>query len=387
MSSRVKPPRILVRFESEIASASSPVRADCKRAERAAYLARLGRGANARKELDAIRSRYAARPQAAVVVWLNLLEGLLGHFGGIDHGDPGAREKIRRAHALSTATGLASLQALAAGWLAHMAFLQAEFETMAGHAIEVLETAAADHHAARSRVCLVLAQAHHFSGRPEAALPWYERCRQHAVDDGDDATLSDQMHDMAWLRAQHIRAADCGLTGEPTEDAAHAVLGAESTVNFDRLIGSVNLRSTVRIQRAQIMTVQRRFAEAVGLFDAEAAKPAGPAKARADGRRFEAELLADRAWCRAHLQMPDAALADARKVTSIDDPTAPPGGRAMVHARLAQTFDALDLSDDAQRHHALASAAWSEHRSVQVRLVALLAGLPSAAQGANKLSG
>lgn len=376
MSSRIKPPRILVRFESEIASASSPVRADCKRAERAAYLARLGRSANARKELDAIRSRYAARPQAAIVVWLNLLEGLLGHFDGVD---PVAREKIRRAHALGTAAGLAPLQALAAGWLAHMAFLQGEFELMAGHAIEVFEIAAPDHHAARSRVCLVLAKAHHFSGRPEAALPWYERCRHHAVDDGDDATLSDQMHDMAWLRAQHIRAADCGLTGEPTEDAAHAVLGAESTVNFDRLIGLVNLRSTVRIQRAQIMTVQRRFADAAGLLDAEAAEMGKTAGGH--GSRFEADLLADRAWCRAQLQMRDAALADARKVTSIDDPVALPGGRAMVQARLAQTFDALDLPDDAQRHRALASAAWVAHRSAQARLVALLAGLPGVEPG------
>lgn len=372
MSARIKPPRILVRFDSQIASAPDPVQADCKRAERAAYLARLGRGAEAQTDIDAIRVRQAVGPPTAVIAWLNLAEGLLGQFRFNHSGQagPGARDKLLRAHALGTAIGLTPLQALAAGWLAHIAFLRADFEAMVRHATEALRIAAADHHAVHSGVCLVLAKAHHLSGRLALALPWYERCRQHAVDDGDDAILSAQMHDMAWLRAQDIRAADCGLTGVPAGDPAHAVLGAESTVNFDRLIGSVNLHSTARIQRAQIMTVQRRFVEAVGLFEAEVADAAG-----ADPSRLAADLLADRAWCRAHLQLPEAALADARRVQSIADPGMPPGNRAMVQARLAQTFDALDRPDEANAHRGLASAAWEAHRAVQADLVGRLAGL------------
>ena len=44
-------------------------------------------------------------------------------------------------------------------------------------------------------------------------------------------------------------------------------------------------------------------------------------------------------------------------------------------ARLAQTFGALDLPDEANAHRVLASAAWHAHRAVQADLVGWLAGL------------
>ena len=69
----VKGSKLLVRLESEIVAARSSVEADCKRAERAAYLSRLGRVAEAGRELNAIRVKYESCPNAQISSWLHLL--------------------------------------------------------------------------------------------------------------------------------------------------------------------------------------------------------------------------------------------------------------------------------------------------------------------------
>ena len=119
----MKPSRLLLRLEAGIVNAKSVVEADCLRAERAAYLARLGRFEEVRAELDALRARYDCRPNVKISVWLNLVEGLTIHSREMGQA---ARDKVLRAHALSGAAGLLQMRALSAGWLAHMDFLLAE---------------------------------------------------------------------------------------------------------------------------------------------------------------------------------------------------------------------------------------------------------------------
>ena len=95
-----KPMRLLERLNALIARDPESFDGDCARAERACYLARQGKFEAATSELDLLRRRYDARPHPAISTWLSLGDGLMSHF--TDMGVP-ARDKMRRAHALSAA--------------------------------------------------------------------------------------------------------------------------------------------------------------------------------------------------------------------------------------------------------------------------------------------
>lgn len=368
MSDRMMQSRMLTRFDHEIVASKSQVEADCKRAERAAYRARLGFCKEANEELESLRDLYKARPRVELSAWLNLLDGLVGHFKDMS---PGAREKILRSHALSSAAGIVRVQALSAAWLAHMDYLRLNSSSMAQYLEEALRLSTKQDHAVRSRAGLVLGQAYHLSGRLDLALPWYSTAREHAVAEGDDATLSALMHNMAWLRAQRIRISDCALADEPTKMERHALLSADSTASFDRLIGSESLPSSVSVLRAQVLTVQKQYSDALALFEAEMLSALSSGMGR-----LQADLLADQAWCRVQLGQRSAALEDAGNAAACIDPDGQFDDRALAHARLAQVFAALGLGDLAARNSTLAEEAWASHVCIQKKMLEALTLVP-----------
>src|SRR5205085_11523468 len=111
---------LLARLDAALARARQPVEVACLRAERAGFLARLGRFDEARAVLGSLHAQFDPRPHAAVSAWLCLVEGWMLHFGNFG---AGARDKMKRAQALSAAAGLQPLQALSSAWLAHMDYL------------------------------------------------------------------------------------------------------------------------------------------------------------------------------------------------------------------------------------------------------------------------
>lgn len=361
MVDRVNESRMLVRLGSEIASAKDALTVNCKRAERASYLARLGKFLQARSELESLRAAYQSTPNAVMSSWLNLLEGLIGHFSNMDSG---ARGKIQRAHALSSAAGLPRIRGLSAAWLAHMDYLQVDPSSMTRHIVEAFEFSDVNEHSTRARASLILAQAYHFAGKMDLALPWYERSRSHAVSEGDDATVSALMHNMAWLKAQRLRAADCDLASDLTAVESHALLGAESTANFDALIGSTSLRALVPILRAQILIVQGQYEEALKIFDAEMSSAI-----REGMGRLTADLLADQAWCRFHCGQVEAAFEDAMLAQANININGHFDDRAIAYSRISQTFLALGELTMATTNRSLSITAWYQHTQLQARIL------------------
>ena len=254
--------RLLTQLASRIAAARDPVEAACLRAQRGIYLARQGNHVEAQAIVDAIRAEFGDRPNAEVTAWISLVEALI-HF--YSQPGPKALDRLRRAHALSRAMNHPVLVPLCAAWLAHIEFNANRMEPMLEYAVEALRLAQPDHHATLARVSLVIADAFHYAGRFDLAKPWYAAVRQHALAEGDDAMISAMLHNVAALRANHVRLADA--FHEPQLDAAKlALMELESTKNYDLGIGTLSLALLVPLVRAQLFMVHGRFSEAVELY-------------------------------------------------------------------------------------------------------------------------
>jgi len=358
--------RLLMRLDADIAAATHPLKADCLRAERAGLLARLGQLAEARQVLSTLQGQYANRPHAVMSAWLALGDGLLCHFSDMA---PSAHDRIRRAYALSGAAREMRLHALSAAWLALMDYLYDDFAGMARHASEALRLAAPDDHGTRARASLVVAQAYHLSGRLDLAQPWYAKVRLHGNADGDEATLSALLHNMAWMHANEARQQ---ALSDPRGACAHVVrphvlMSAESTANFDSLAGLLGLDALVPILRARILALQGQWAESLALYDAHLAQ------AMAQGlERMQASLRADMAWCRLQLGQTSRALQDARQAAQAIGSERDLDDRAAAHSRLAQVFGQVGDTQAADHHAGLAAADWEAHCKHQTEIVLLL---------------
>jgi tetratricopeptide (TPR) repeat protein len=357
--------RLLTQLAARIAAARHPVEAACLRAQSGIYLARQGNHAEAQAIVDAIRSEFAERPNAEVTAWVSLLEAVIHFFS---QPGPKALDRLRRAHALGRAIQHPVLVPLCAAWLAHIEFNANRMEPMLQYAAEALRLAQPDHHAALARVSLVIADAFHFAGRFDLAKPWYAAVREHALAEGDDAMISAMLHNVAALRANHVRLADA--FGEPhPEETWRALLELDSTSNYDFGIGAISLDLLVPLVRAQLCMVQRRYSDAISLYSQTLDRQNEQNLARREGCFF-----AERAWCYHH--MGDLACADADISAAIVRVGVPadPDDQAAMHARLSSIYQSRGLIEFAKRHADLALAARQQLIAEQNSLLGALIG-------------
>jgi hypothetical protein len=361
--------RLMAKLDAAIANAPNPIEAKCLRAERAGLLARQGQLEAAKAVIDELNAQLAWQPNTPLRAWLALAEGLHGYYSALGRG---AQSSIEQAYMLAQGFGaLKRLHALAAAWLANMAFANDDMARMAALLREAFDTALPEHSGARARAALVAGYAYHFAGEQARAQPWYEASRRHAIAEGDETHLSALMHNQAWMRASQARLALLfdATAADPAHAAAvgHALMGAESIGHYDAGIGTASLGSLVPMLRAQVLTAQGRWSDALALFDTHFDA------ALADGlTRLAPCLLADRAWCEWHsgqVRKAQALVAAAEQALLQDCDT---DDRAMATARLAQVCAALGDEAAAGRHRAASEKHHAAHREQQQRIAGLL---------------
>jgi tetratricopeptide (TPR) repeat protein len=368
----MKQSRLLMRLDDGIKNARSTLEADCLRAERAGYLARIGQFDQVSVELAALHERYDPRPNAEISAWLNLVEGLVIYFSAV--GLP-TNDKVKRSLALSSAAGIKPLQAISSAWLAQFDYVRTDIDSMARNIRISLTMAASDHHSAQSRVSLVVAQALHLAGRPDLALMWYRRARDHAVADGDDATTSALMHNMGWLRMMLMR--QSVLSGNTVVlGGNHALMNAESTSQFDALIGDTSWDALKPVLRAQVLSLQGDYSTALDLYERHLVE------AESEGTsRLQGNLLADKAWCLAISGHLDAARECARSAMDRFGPDMHSDDRAAAHSRLAQVCALLIDVTGERLQLRMANEAWHMHELLQKRILELLETLAEDGDG------
>jgi hypothetical protein len=240
---------------------------------------------------------------------------------------------------------------------------------VARRAAESLRLSEPEHHSARSRASLVVAQALHMAGRWDLAADWYTRARLHATSEGDDLSISALMHNMVSMRLDNLRQAV--LTGRgDTRDADLHLVGLESSENFDIMVGTSTLEPLRPMLRARYLSLQGRRAEALKIYDAHF-----PGSVSSELSRMASDVLSDIAWCRVKRGDTDQARAEAIAAeqsltarTQIDE-------RAATHSRLCNVYRELGELAESARHAQLADAAWLEFEALQRRFVELLGRL------------
>jgi hypothetical protein len=175
MNTRVPQSRLLARLDAALAKSRHPIESACLRAERAGFLARHGHFEEAQAEFNALHALFDHQPNPSVSAWLCIAEGWLLHFSSLS---AAARDKMKRAQALSAATKMTRLHALSSAWLAQMDYTVNDIDSLVRNVSLALQLAAPDEHAARARASMVVAISYDFAERLDRAQPWYARARE-----------------------------------------------------------------------------------------------------------------------------------------------------------------------------------------------------------------
>lgn len=353
--------RFLDNIEARISTETDEIAIDCLLAEKAGYLARLGKVDEAREILDNIGSRNFARPNVERSVYVNLAEGVASFYS--DMGSA-AYDRFRRAQALSEAAGLPALRATASGWLAHLAFGRHDFVLMAREIETALRLAKPDSHACLSRVSLVMGQALHLANQSNSTK-WYFRARSHALEIGDETIISAVIHNMAMIGVASARQRML-QRGVLSKDASIGAMSVDSTRNFDELVGITSLDSLTPMLQAQALSLEGRFEEALILYSAHMKSALSQGM-----ERIECWLLADQLWCRVNIGITQGALSDIQTILSrmsnvqIDD-------LAATHSRLAQIYSFIEGEEQSTHHRKIAEELWATYCELQSEIVSHL---------------
>lgn len=281
---------MLTRLEMELAQCADPIRQAELLAERASYLARTGHFAEANEILSTLRKSYGDGRSARVSVWIMFVEGLVLYFERIS---VDARDKILRAHTISSAAGISDMRLLTAAWLAHLEFERSKYDDMGRLLAAVIEYPGESSPGVRSRVALVLGDAFAYSGDRVKSQLWFEFCRRRAVDAGDRATMGALMYNrpafrLARLRVEHF------VHDDTLDPDLLRLLEMELNSSWEFQIGTnvAALSHLVKLAKAQVLIFREKFVEAI-----EVLLVLREQLALLENRPNRSSVLAELGWC------------------------------------------------------------------------------------------
>jgi tetratricopeptide (TPR) repeat protein len=178
--------------------------------------------------------------------------------------------------------------------------------------------------------------------------------------------ISAMLHNVAAFRASKTRLSDSYGAADMAE-AARAMMEAESTGNFDVGIGTASLSWFVPLLRAQLLTIEGRYEEAIDLFSQNLAS------AESQGvSRLLVSFLADSAWCKFKLGSMDAAMEDVHACISVAKEECDPDDLAASLARVAAIMEARGLLEDAASLRERSRVSLKAHVDAQAVLLEML---------------
>ena len=353
--------RILSSLSAEAENTKDPIvwaKAVCRAAS---HYARHGRTQEALNSIEVVRKTFNNQLPFEVASWLMLAEGVL-HYFQVKPRE--SYDRLQRAYGLAIALKNDSALPTCAAWMAHLEFDKCAYEKMATHLGEAFTKSIESDHQAKARASLVLACAYHLAGTYTLARPWYEAARLHAAAEGDDATLSAMLFNVATLRASNVRLDDT-FGVEINGEAHRAAMEASSAENYDDAIGSASLDFLGLMLRAQVLTINKKFLEAIRYFDA------------IDLTKLQARMIptveVDQAWCMANVGKEHDAYKEIDRIEESLSSISEADDIAYIKSRLAQISRAYGDYEREARLRTAAEVALTNHRKFQESLLKILA--------------
>ncbi|WP_284615739.1 hypothetical protein [Aquabacterium humicola] len=331
----------------------------------ASHFARQGQVDVALKWMDSVKQHFGNRIDPEVACWLMLAEGMLQYFQ-LRWQD--AHDRFRGAYGTAVTFAAARARPCCAAWMSHIEFNEGRYDSMIRFIGEAWSTAAPDDHQTRARAALVMACAQHYASSFKQARSWYERTRWHATAEGDGATMSSLMHNMAAFRTASVCMSDAFGSASPAE-TQQALMEASSAASYDLATGSASYhRATIPLIRAQLLGVQGKFDDALVILTTIDAQRLPP--------RQRLIIAIERARCLAKLDLREHVDQFVQEATGPEQARLEDDDAAYVYARLAEIEALTDrryVDDSLSR----ANAAMRRHREVQTALEGQLIELES----------
>ncbi len=351
--------RFLTHLDNQVVSASDRFIRRCLLAERAAYQARLGEIVLARNELEIARNENNIEPHARVSILINLADGIINYY---DDMSPVANDRYQRARAIAIASGQGDLQARTDSLIALLEYGFHHFERMFVYLEEAVKKVSIDDKQTLCRICMIVGQTLHLANSYRTSIPWYQKAKYFANEIHDEASMSALLHNMASIWAVNWRNSELGKIA--TRDSPQiARVGADSTFNFDQIVGSSALASLTPLMKAQILSLQRKYDEALNIYSLTL--PSLSLKSLGGWRSW---LLADMAWCSLQSgHVDDARLGFARSLEGLSDEHHI-DDRAATLSRLSMGLEILGEKELAISHELSAIEEWKAFARLQDRM-------------------
>jgi hypothetical protein len=261
--------QLLLRLEQGIQTGTSSDQVAKLQAQRAGYLARVGRFQEAKDSIEVLRKTYGDGRNGTVTVWIMLAEGLTQLYENLQ---PNAIDRIKRAQLLSKLLEHKELWALSSAWRAHIEFETSVYPAMFDSLAVALENLEATNSAAGSRICMVVGDAHFLCGEDEVGHLWFMRGREFALKDGDQASLDALLYNRAAFRMSRLRSESC-FGSVDTDRLAQIRTETMSARNYQDMTRIAALSDFVTLSDARLCVLEGKLERAVsGLLSIRASK-------------------------------------------------------------------------------------------------------------------
>ncbi len=251
--------QLLNRLQREFAACSDSLARAELLARISGNFARIGKFDEARQCIVDLRRDYSGEKSGPATVWIMLAEGLLHLFSDLN---PLALDRISRAQLLGLAMKYPTAVALASAWKAHLEFESSQFGAMVQSIRLGLKHAHADDHDSRVRLAMVLANAFMISGDQVTSQVWFAKARDHAVKNGDQASIEALLYNRTAFRIAAIRSDRC-INNKSQADLIIVRKEVESATNLQDLIKVGALTNHIHLWNARLFMLERDFAKAI----------------------------------------------------------------------------------------------------------------------------
>jgi len=335
--------RIIDDLDTRIRATTSNQERNVLFAKKAFALARHSRVPEARqiiKDLRHINHAYEPRLSA----WIMFAEGVIEHSERLDIAK--SKDRINRAHLVGQAANDPSLAATSAAWLAHFAFVQGKYEESKSFLDKAFAWSTTEDTEARARASMILGAGFYFAGDLANAKAWLQAARDHAVKSGDIAMQNIILFNSSAFHVAHLTILDCFYNVNVAE-LRFALMSAQSVENLNRALGISSQPSMVPVQRAELLTIEKKWQSAIDIFNEHIGS-----SIEQDQSTLGPRFLAQRAWCKANIQDFLGAQADIDAATAAMEICSDPDDRCVLHMRIsgsARLMGKAELAIDNER--------------------------------------